>query len=99
MYEIIRAADAVLRVAAKESFGDDNLIMEALIITTDEFIWTGSANGNRLQEFQYHSYGGGCLCTFGLRLWVGYASGILHVLDLEMLWFVKKVSKGQYLVV
>lgn len=89
---IMGAADAVLRVAAKGSVGDDIRRMEALIITTDGFIWTGSANGvivkwdangNRLLEFQYHSYGVCCLCTFGLRLWVGYASGTLHVLDLD----------------
>lgn len=89
---IMGAADAVLRVAAKGSFGDDIRRMEALVITTDGFIWTGyangvivkwDANGNRLQEFQYHSYGVCCLCTFGLRLWVGYASGTLHVLDLD----------------
>ncbi|GJV07094.1 type II inositol polyphosphate 5-phosphatase 15 isoform X2 [Tanacetum coccineum] len=89
---IMGAADAVLRVAAKGASGDDMRRMEALIITTDGFIWTGSANGvvvkwdangNRLQEFQYHSYGVCCLCTFGLRVWVGYASGTLHVLDLD----------------
>ncbi|KAL8247454.1 hypothetical protein R6Q59_008670 [Mikania micrantha] len=89
---IMGAADAVLRVAAKGAFGDDSRRIEALIITTDGTIWTGSANGlvvkwdangNRLQDFQYHSYAISCLCTFGLRLWVGYASGTLHVLDLD----------------
>ncbi|XP_076946966.1 type II inositol polyphosphate 5-phosphatase 15-like isoform X2 [Bidens hawaiensis] len=89
---IMGAADAVLRVAAKGGFGDDSRRIEALIITTDGKIWTGSANGlivkwdangNRLQDFQYHSYAIRCLCTFGLRVWVGYASGTLHVLDLD----------------
>ncbi|XP_071734720.1 type II inositol polyphosphate 5-phosphatase 15-like [Rutidosis leptorrhynchoides] len=89
---ILGAADAVLRVAAKGSFGDDMRRIEALIITFDGTIWTGSANGsvvkwdgngNRVQDFQYHSYAISCLCTFGLQVWVGYASGILHVLDLD----------------
>ncbi|XP_076889266.1 type II inositol polyphosphate 5-phosphatase 15-like isoform X2 [Bidens hawaiensis] len=89
---IMGAADAVLRVAAKGAFGDDSRRIEALIITTDGTIWTGSANGlivkwdangNRLQDFQYHSYAIRCLCTSGLRVWVGYASGTLHVLDLD----------------
>nr|XP_043632597.1 type II inositol polyphosphate 5-phosphatase 15 isoform X2 [Erigeron canadensis] len=89
---IMGAADAVLRVAAKGAFGDDIRRTESLIITIDGTVWTGSANGlivkwdtngNRLQDFQYHSYAIRCLCTFGLRVWVGYASGTLHVLDLE----------------
>ncbi|CAK7325999.1 unnamed protein product [Dovyalis caffra] len=89
---IMGAADAVRRVAAKGGFGDDNRRTEALIITTDGMIWTGCANGslvqwdgygNRLQDFQHHSVAVQCLCTFGLRIWVGYASGVVQVLDLE----------------
>ncbi|KAJ4702823.1 Type II inositol polyphosphate 5-phosphatase [Melia azedarach] len=89
---IMGAADAVRRVAAKGGFGDDNRRTEALTITIDEMIWSGSANGllvqwdvngNRLQEFQYHPYAVQCLCTFGSQIWVGYASGIVEVLDLE----------------
>lgn len=89
---IMGAADAVLRVAAKGGFGDDSRRIEALVITTDGTIWSGSANGlivkwdangNRLQDFQYHSSAIRCLCTFGLRVWVGYTSGTLHVLDLD----------------
>ncbi|KAJ6718177.1 TYPE I INOSITOL POLYPHOSPHATE 5-PHOSPHATASE 12 [Salix purpurea] len=89
---IMGAADAVRRVAAKGGLGDDNRRTEALIITGDGMIWTGCANGslvqwdgngNRLQDFQYHSVAVQCLCTFGLRIWVGYASGIVQVLDLE----------------
>ncbi|KAJ9176058.1 hypothetical protein P3X46_011408 [Hevea brasiliensis] len=62
---IMGAADAVRRVAAKGGFGDDNRRTEALIITIDGMIWTGCANGllvqwkgngNRLQDFQYHSF-------------------------------------------
>lgn len=89
---IMGAADAVRRVAAKGGFGDDNRRTEALIITTDGMIWTGctngllvqwDGNGNRLQDFQYHSFAVQCLCAFGLRIWVGYASGMVQVLDLE----------------
>ncbi|KAJ6768252.1 INOSITOL 5-PHOSPHATASE [Salix koriyanagi] len=89
---IMGAADAVRRVAVKGGFGDDNRKTEALIITTDGMMWTGCANGslvqwdgngNRLQDFQYHPVAVQCLCTFGLRIWVGYASGTVQVLDLE----------------
>uniref|UniRef100_A0A3N7GG95 Inositol polyphosphate-related phosphatase domain-containing protein n=1 Tax=Populus trichocarpa TaxID=3694 RepID=A0A3N7GG95_POPTR len=89
---IMGAADAVRRVASKGGFGDDNRRTEALIITRDGMIWTGCANGslvqwdgngNRLQDFHYHSVAVQCLCTFGLRIWVGYASGTVQVLDLE----------------
>ncbi|KAL4576632.1 hypothetical protein LXL04_012729 [Taraxacum kok-saghyz] len=87
---IMGAADAVLRVAAKGSFFDRRI--ESLIITTDGTIWTGSPNGliikwdptgTRLQEFQYHPYPVRSLCTFGLRVWVGYSTGTLHVIDLD----------------
>lgn len=100
---IMGAADAVLRVAAKGAFGDDIRRMEALIITTDGTIWTGSANGlivkwdsngNRLQDFQYHSYAICCFCTSGLRIWVGYASGTLHVMDLDGNLIGKWVAHG-----
>ncbi|XP_050206712.1 type II inositol polyphosphate 5-phosphatase 15-like isoform X2 [Mercurialis annua] len=89
---IMGAADAVRRVATKGGFGDDYRRTEALVITVDGMIWTGCANGllvqwdgngNRLQDFQYHSAAVQCFCTFGLRIWVGYASGTIQVLDLE----------------
>ncbi|CAN4114931.1 unnamed protein product [Withania somnifera] len=88
---ILGAADAV-RSAVKGGFGEDNLRTEALIITVDGMIWSGCANGllvqwdrngNRLQDFQYHSFSVQCLCTFGSRIWVGYASGYIQVLDLS----------------
>ena len=88
---IMGAADAVRRVASKGGLGDDNRRTEALIITRDGMIWTGCANGslvqwdgngNRLQDFQYQCVAVQCLCTFGLRIWVGYASGTVQVLDL-----------------
>ncbi|XP_030540697.1 type II inositol polyphosphate 5-phosphatase 15-like isoform X2 [Rhodamnia argentea] len=89
---ILGAADAVRRVATKGAFGDDSRRTEALVTTIDGMVWTGCAsglliqwdgNGNRLQDFQYHSFPVQCLCTFGHCIWVGYASGSIHVLDLE----------------
>ncbi|KAF3455195.1 hypothetical protein FNV43_RR05643 [Rhamnella rubrinervis] len=89
---IMGAADAVRRVAAKGAFGDDNRRTEAVVMTIDGMIWTGctsgllvqwDGNGNRIQDFQYHSFSVQCFCTFGLRIWVGYASGTVQVLDLE----------------
>ncbi|KAM6550191.1 hypothetical protein CsatB_021867 [Cannabis sativa] len=89
---IMGAADAVRRVAAKGAFGDDNRRTEAMAIAVDGMVWTGctsgslvqwDGNGNRLQDFLYHSSPVQCLCTFGMRLWVGYLSGTVQVLDLE----------------
>nr|XP_017241824.1 PREDICTED: type II inositol polyphosphate 5-phosphatase 15-like isoform X4 [Daucus carota subsp. sativus] len=88
---LMGAADAVRRVAVRGAFGDDRKT-EALITTIDGNIWTGctngsivqwDGNGNRLQEFQYHSCPVQCLFAFGLRIWVGYASGLIDVLDLN----------------
>ncbi|KAJ8753067.1 hypothetical protein K2173_011835 [Erythroxylum novogranatense] len=89
---IMGAADAVRRVAAKGGFGEDNRRTEALITTTDGMIWTGctsgllvqwDGNGNRLHDFLYHSFAVQCLCPVGSRIWVGYASGNIQILDLE----------------
>ncbi|CAM8942531.1 unnamed protein product [Rhodiola kirilowii] len=89
---ILGAADAVRRVAVKSAFGDDNRRTEAIAIAIDGNIWSGctsgllvqwDGNGNRLQDFQYHSHAVQCICTFGSRIWVGYSSGIVQVLDLE----------------
>ncbi|XP_050206188.1 type II inositol polyphosphate 5-phosphatase 15-like [Mercurialis annua] len=89
---IMGAAGAVRRVTTKGSFGDDYRRTEALVITMDGMIWTGCANGllvqwdgngNRLQDFHYHSYAVQSFSTFGIRIWVGYASGTIQVLDLE----------------
>lgn len=89
---IMGAADAVRRVAAKGAFGDDNRRTEAVVMTIDGMIWTGctsgllvqwDGNGNRLQDFHYHSFSVQCFCMFGLRIWVGYASGTVQILDLE----------------
>ncbi|KAL8532975.1 hypothetical protein ACS0TY_009293 [Phlomoides rotata] len=88
---ILGAADAVRRAAAKGSFGDDNRRIEALIATADGMIWIGCANGllvqwdgngNRLREFQFHAFAVQSLCTIGSRIWVGYISGTVQVLNL-----------------
>ncbi|XP_062105113.1 type II inositol polyphosphate 5-phosphatase 15 isoform X2 [Humulus lupulus] len=89
---IMGAADAVRRVAVKGAFGDDNRRTEAMGIAVDGMVWTGctsgllvqwDGNGNRVQDFLYHSSAVQCLCTFGMRLWVGYLSGTVQVLDLD----------------
>ncbi|XP_059665553.1 type II inositol polyphosphate 5-phosphatase 15-like isoform X2 [Cornus florida] len=89
---LLGAADAVRRAAVKGAFGDDNRRTESLITTIDGMIWTGCSNGllvqwdgngNRLQEFQYHSFSVQCFCTFGSRIWVGYVSGTVQVLDFD----------------
>ncbi|KAL0382597.1 UNVERIFIED_CONTAM: Type II inositol polyphosphate 5-phosphatase 15 [Sesamum calycinum] len=46
---ILGAADAVLRAAAKGTFGDDNRRTEALLATANGMIWTGCANGLLVQ--------------------------------------------------
>lgn len=89
---IMGAADAVRRAATKGAFGDDINKTEALIATIDGMIWTGctsgslvqwDGNGNRVQDFQHHPSAVQCFCMFGPRLWVGYASGTVQVLDLD----------------
>lgn len=89
---LMGAADAVRRVAVKSAFGDDNRRAEALTISMDGMIWMGCANGllvqwdgngNRLQEFHHNLSSVLCLCTFGTRLWAGYANGSMQVVDLE----------------
>ena len=89
---ILGAADAVRRAAVKGAFGEDNRRTEALVATIDGMIWTGctngllvqwDGNGNRLQDFQYHSYSILSLCTFGSHIWVGYCSGTIQVVDLS----------------
>lgn len=89
---IMGAADAVRRVATKGAFGEDTKRTEAVTVTVDGTIWTGCSNGllvqwdgngNRLQDFHYHPYGVQCFSTYGARIWVGYLSGMVQVLDLE----------------
>ncbi|KAK4482609.1 hypothetical protein RD792_009773 [Penstemon davidsonii] len=91
---IMGAADAVRRVATKGAgaFAEDAKKTEAIVLTGDGFIWTGCSNGmliqwdgngNRLQDFTHLPCGVLCLCTYGSRIWVGYVSGTVQVLDLE----------------
>ncbi|KAF5942252.1 hypothetical protein HYC85_019894 [Camellia sinensis] len=91
---IMGAADAVRRVATKGAgaFVEDTKRTEALLLTLDGMIWTGCSNGllvqwdgngNRLQDFHYHPYAVQCFCTSGSRIWVGYLSGMVQLLNLE----------------
>lgn len=89
---LMGAADAVRRVAAKAGFGDDSQRIEALAMSIDGMIWTGSANGclarwdgngNRLQEFQHHLCSVQSIFSFGTRIWAGYMDGSIQLLDLE----------------
>lgn len=89
---ILGAADAVRRAAGKGTFGDDNRRTEAMCATGDGMIWIGCANGqlvqwdgngNRLQELHHHSFAVQSLCAIGSRIWVGYISGTVHVLNLN----------------
>ncbi|KAM0065072.1 putative inositol-polyphosphate 5-phosphatase transcription factor WD40-like family [Helianthus debilis subsp. tardiflorus] len=92
---IIGAADAVRRVATKGTgafAAEDAKKTEALLLAYDGTIWTGcsngllvqwDANGNRLRDFHHHRCAVLCFCTYGPRIWVGYVSGMVQVIDLE----------------
>lgn len=91
---IMGAADAVRRVATRGAgaFVEDTKRTEALVLTADGMMWSGctngllvqwDGNGNRLQDFNHHPCAVQCFCTFGTRIYVGYVSGIIQVLDLE----------------
>ncbi|XP_071689543.1 type I inositol polyphosphate 5-phosphatase 13-like [Rutidosis leptorrhynchoides] len=92
---LIGAADAVRRVATKGTgafAAEDAKKTEALLVAYDGMIWTGcsngllvqwDANGNRLHDFHHHHCAVLCFCTYGPRIWVGYVSGMVQVIDLE----------------
>ncbi|XP_031129237.1 type I inositol polyphosphate 5-phosphatase 12-like [Ipomoea triloba] len=91
---LLGAADAVRRVATKGAgaFNEDAKKTEALVLAPDGMIWAGSSggllvqwdgNGNRVQDFHHHPCAVLCFCTHGSRIWVGYVSGMVQVLDLE----------------
>ncbi|XP_049397510.1 type I inositol polyphosphate 5-phosphatase 13-like isoform X1 [Solanum stenotomum] len=91
---IMGAAGAVRRVATKGSgaSSEDSRKTEALVLSSDGMIWSGCSNGllvqwdgngNRLQDFHHHPCAVLCLCAHGSRIWVGYISGMVQVLDLE----------------
>ncbi|XP_049358822.1 type I inositol polyphosphate 5-phosphatase 12-like isoform X1 [Solanum verrucosum] len=91
---IMGAAEAVRRVASKGAgaFAEDSKKTEALVLAADGMIWSGCSNGllvhwdgngNRLQDFHHHPCAVLSLCTHGSRIWVGYISGMVQMLDLE----------------
>ncbi|KAL8204552.1 hypothetical protein R6Q57_010175 [Mikania cordata] len=92
---LIGAADAVRRVATKGTnafAAEDAKKTEALLLAYDGMIWTGcsngvlvqwDANGTRLRDFHHHHCAVLCFCTYGPRIWVGYVSGMVQVIDLE----------------
>jgi hypothetical protein len=86
------AADAVRRVATKGTCVEDNRRTEAVAQAMNGTIWSGctdgsiivwDGNGNRLREFHYHSSSVRCIKTLGDKVWVGYASGTIQVVDVE----------------
>ncbi|KAJ0244997.1 Type I inositol polyphosphate 5-phosphatase 13 [Hirschfeldia incana] len=89
---IMGAAGAVRRVASRSAgaFLEDTRKTEAIVLASDGTIWTGSmsgqivqwdGNGNRLKDVNHHHRPVLCFCTFGDRIYVGYASGYIQVLD------------------
>ncbi|KAF7824285.1 type I inositol polyphosphate 5-phosphatase 12 isoform X2 [Senna tora] len=91
---IMGAADAVRRVATKGAgaFVEETKRIEAIVQASDGSIWSGctngllvqwDANGTRVQDFNPHHFAVQCFCTFGTKIYVGYVSGIIQVLDLE----------------
>ncbi|KAL1221175.1 Type II inositol polyphosphate 5-phosphatase 14 [Cardamine amara subsp. amara] len=92
-HAIMGAAGAVRRAATRSTgaFAEDTRKVEAIVIAADGSIWTGSmngviaqwdGNGNRLREVNHHQQAVLCFCTFGDRIYTGYASGYIQVLDL-----------------
>ncbi|VVA90103.1 unnamed protein product [Arabis nemorensis] len=89
---IMGAAGAVRRVATRSAgaFSEDTRKTEAIVLAVDGTIWTGSmsglivqwdGNGSRLRDVNHHQRPVLCFCTFGDRIYVGYASGYIQVLD------------------
>lgn len=71
---------------------EDNRRIGAIAVSVDGTIWSGFTNGTiarwdtygtRLQEIQHHFSSVQCICPFSERLWVGYASGVVQLVDLE----------------
>ncbi|KFK37212.1 hypothetical protein AALP_AA4G228500 [Arabis alpina] len=90
---IMGAADAVRRVATRGGgASEDARRTEAMVLAGDGMIWTGctnglliqwDGNGNRLQDFRHHQCAVLCFCTFGERIYIGYVSGHIQIIDLE----------------
>ncbi|KFK31177.1 hypothetical protein AALP_AA6G079000 [Arabis alpina] len=92
-HAIMGAAGAVRRAATRSAgaFAEDTRKVEAIVIAADGSIWTGSmngliaqwdGNGNRMREVNHHQQAVLCFCTFGDRIYVGYSSGYIQILDL-----------------
>jgi hypothetical protein len=82
----------VRRVATKGTFVEDNRRTGAVAQVMDGTIWSGctngaiiqwDGNGMRVQEFQHHTSSVQCIKALGERVWVGYASGTIQVMDAE----------------
>ncbi|KAL1533188.1 phosphoinositide 5-phosphatase [Salvia divinorum] len=90
---LIGAADAVRRVAkGAGALVEDTKKIETMIIAADGVIWTGCSNGliinwdgngNRMRDFTRHPAAVQSICSHGSRIWVGYATGNIQILDLE----------------
>ncbi|XP_057777010.1 type I inositol polyphosphate 5-phosphatase 13-like isoform X2 [Salvia miltiorrhiza] len=89
---IMGAADAVRRAAKGGGTSEDGKRTEAIVLASDGMIWTGSSNGtliqwdgngNRVQEYTHHPCGILCFCCYGARIWIGYVSGMVQIIDLE----------------
>ncbi|KAL8122249.1 type I inositol polyphosphate 5-phosphatase 13-like isoform X2 [Apium graveolens] len=90
---IMGAAGVVRRAAASKSGGEESrLKIEAAVLASNGMIYSGctngliiqwDGNGTRIQEFNHHPCAVLCFCTYGLRIWVGYVSGMVQVLDLD----------------
>ncbi|MCO5564680.1 hypothetical protein L7F22_018347 [Adiantum nelumboides] len=87
---VMGAADAVLRAAVGQSI-DDSRRMEALVCVSDGNVWAGYANGRLSQwdssgyllaDHRYSSISVRCMYAFGDRIFVGYADGGIHALDM-----------------
>ncbi|KAL1807899.1 hypothetical protein ACET3Z_024889 [Daucus carota] len=89
----IRGAAGVVRKATTKSVTEESkLKIEAAVLASNGMIYSGctngliiqwDGNGNRLQEFNHRPCAVLCFCTYGSRIWVGYVSGIVQVLDLD----------------
>lgn len=86
---ILGAADAVRRAAVKGAMGDERRT-EAMVATIDGMVWVGCSsghlvqwddNGNRHLELHFHPSVVLSLATYGSRIWVGYSSGIVQVVE------------------
>jgi hypothetical protein len=71
---------------------EDNRRIGAITVSADGTVWSGFTNGSiarwdtygtRIQEIQHHFSSVQCFCPFSERQWVGYASGVVQLMDLE----------------